>query len=208
MKWQKMNSETNGGIIKLPEPVFDGTLSVEKAIATRRSVRSYSNSSLTLAEVSQLLWAAQGLSSPRGLRTTPSAGALYPLEIYLVAGNVNGLSAGIYKYNCLNHGLEMTEKNDIRTELFEAGLRQGSIKNAPVVIIICAVYERITTKYGQRGIRYADMEAGHASQNVYLQSESLGLKTVAIGAFHDSKVKKIVNVSHTEHPLYLMPIGK
>ena len=203
-----MNSEANGGIIKLPEPVFDGTLSVEKAIATRRSVRSYSNSSLTLVEVSQLLWAAQGHSSPRGLRTTPSAGALYPLEVYLVAGNVDGLPTGIYKYNCLNHGLVMTEKSDIRAELFEAGLRQGPIKNAPVVIIICAVYERITTKYGDRGIRYVDMEAGHASQNVYLQSESLGLKTVAIGAFHDSKVKKIVNVSQTEQPLYLMPIGK
>ena len=204
----KMNSEVNGGSIKLPEPALDGILSVEKAIASRRSVRSYSNSPLTLAEVSQLLWSAQGLSGSRGLRTAPSAGALFPLEIYLMAGSVNGLASGIYKYNYLNHSLVMTEKSDIRAELFEAGLRQGSIKNAPVVMIICAVYERMTTKYGDRGIRYVDMEAGHVSQNVYLQSESLGLKTVAIGAFHDSKVKKIVNVSPSEHPLYLMPIGK
>jgi SagB-type dehydrogenase family enzyme len=203
-----MSRHATPEIIELPEPVFESTLSVEKALAARRSVRNYSNSSLTLAELSQLLWAAQGLSNPSGLRTTPSAGALYPLEIYLVIGKVNGLPSGIYKYNCLNHDLLRTAESDKRAELFDAGLRQDSIKNAPLVMIICAVYERITRKYGERGIRYTDMEAGHASQNIYLQAETLGLGTVAIGAFQDSKVSKIVNLVKTEHPLYLMPIGK
>ena len=203
-----MSEYTNQEIIKLPEPVLDGAISVEKALAARRSVRKYTFLPLTLIELSQILWAAQGLSGPSGLRTTPSAGALYPLEIYIAAGNVTGLTSGIYKYGCVGHVLLRTEESDKRAELFDAALRQNSIKSAPVILIICAVYERMTAKYSQRGIRYTDMEAGHASQNVYLQAESLGLKTLAIGAFHDSEVKKIINLVKTEQPLYLMPIGK
>jgi SagB-type dehydrogenase family enzyme len=203
-----MSGYANQEIIKLPEPVLDGAISVEKALAARRSVRHYAALPLMLTELSQLLWAAQGLPGPSGLRTAPSAGALYPLEIYIAAGNVTGLTSGIYKYNGRNHVLLKTGDGDIREKLFDAGLRQGSIKDAPVVLTICAVYERITTKYGERGIRYTDMEAGHAAQNIYLQAESLGLGTVAIGAFRDSKVSKIVNLATTEHPLYLIPIGK
>jgi SagB-type dehydrogenase family enzyme len=203
-----MNGYADQEIIKLPEPVLNGALSVEKAIAARRSVRYYAALPLTLAELSQILWAAQGLSGPSGLRTTPSAGALYPLEVYILAGNVTGLTSGMYKYGCAGHVLLRTGKKDKRAELYNAALRQGSIKSAPVILIICAVYERMTAKYGQRGIRYTDMEAGHASQNIYLQAESLGLVTLAIGAFHDSKVKKIVNMPKAEQPLYLMPIGK
>jgi len=188
--------------------MLDGAISVEKALAARRSVRNYAALPLTLSELSQVLWAAQGFSGPGGLRTTPSAGALYPLEIYIAAANVTGLASGIYKYSCGDHVLLRTEQDDKRVEIFDAALRQNSIKSAPVILIICAVYERMTAKYGQRGIRYTDMEAGHASQNVYLQAESLGLVTLAIGAFHDSKVKNIVNMIKTEQPLYLMPIGK
>ncbi|UCH23439.1 MAG: SagB/ThcOx family dehydrogenase [Deltaproteobacteria bacterium] len=203
-----MNSATNREIIKLPEPVFNGGISVEKALAARRSVRNFTNEPLTLSELSQLLWAAQGLSNSSGLRTAPSAGALYPLEIYLMAANVKDLPAGVYKYNCQKHVLVKTGEKAKSAELFDAGLRQGSIKSAPMVIIICAVYERVTTKYGERGIRYVDMEAGHAAQNVYLQAESLRLHTVAIGAFHDAKVKKILDLGETEFSLYLMPVGK
>lgn len=195
-------------IIKLPDPILDGTLSVEKALFLRRSVRNYAAKPLALAELSQLLWAAQGFSTRKGLRTTPSAGALYPLEIYIAAGNVNGLASGVYKFDCRRHVLTQTGASDIRAELFDAALRQGSIKNAPLVMVICAVYQRVISKYGDRGIRYADMEAGHAAQNVYLQAESLGLGTVAIGAFHDSRISKIVNLADNEHCLYLMPIGK
>ena len=203
-----MSGQANQEIIKLPQPVLDGAISVEKALATRRSVRNYTALPLTLSELSQILWAAQGLSGPGGLKTTPSAGALYPLEIYVAAANVTGLASGIYKYGCGDHVLLRTEEDDKRAELFDAALRQNSIKSAPVILIICAVYERMTVKYGHRGIRYTDMEAGHASQNVYLQAESMGLATLAIGAFHDSKVKKIVNMMRAEQPLYLMPIGK
>jgi SagB-type dehydrogenase family enzyme len=203
-----MNRHENQAIIKLPDPIIDGAISVEKALFLRRSVRNYAAKPLALAELSQLLWAAQGFSTPKGLRTTPSAGALYPLEIYVVAGNVNGLASGVYKFDCLRHVLVKTGASDIRAELFDAALRQGSIKNAPLVMVICAVYQRVIAKYGDRGIRYADMEAGHAAQNVYLQAESLGLGTVAIGAFHDSSVSRIVNLEDTEHCLYLMPIGK
>ncbi len=203
-----MSGYANQEIIKLPEPVLNGAISVEKALAARRSVRYYAALPLTLSELSQTLWAAQGFSGPSGLRTTPSAGALYPLEIYIAAGNVRGLASGVYKYGCVGHVLLRTEQDDKRADLFDAALRQNSIKSAPVILIICAVYERMTAKYGQRGIRYTDMEAGHASQNVYLQAESLGLVTLAIGAFHDSKVKKIVNTTKAEQPLYLMPIGK
>jgi len=203
-----MNESANQEIIKLTEPVLNGAISVEKALAARRSVRSYAALPLTLTELSQILWAAQGLSGPSGLRTTPSAGALYPLEIYILVGNVTGLPSGIYKYGCVGHVLLRTGENAKRAELFDAALRQNPIKSAPVILIICAVYERMTAKYGHRGIRYTDMEAGHASQSVYLQAESLGLVTLAIGAFHDSKVKKIVNMTEAERPLYLMPIGK
>ncbi|MGD2272893.1 MAG: SagB/ThcOx family dehydrogenase [Desulfobacterales bacterium] len=203
-----MNKHENQETIKLPDPIIDGAISVEKALFLRRSVRNYAAKPLALAELSQLLWAAQGLSTPQGLRTTPSAGALYPLEIYIMAAIVEGLSTGIYKYSCPDHVLVMTGNRDVRAELFDAALRQGAIKNAPVTMIICAVYERIIGKYGDRGRRYTHMEAGHASQNVYLQAQSLGLATVAIGAFHDARISKIINLNDTEYPLYLMPIGK
>jgi SagB-type dehydrogenase family enzyme len=203
-----MSGFANQEMVRLPEPVLDGAISVEKALAGRRSVRDYNALPLALTDLSQILWAAQGLSGPRSLRTTPSAGALYPLEIYIATGNVTGLKSGTYKYGCAGHILWRTAQEDKREELYHAALRQDSIKRAPVVLIMCAVYERMTVKYGQRGIRYTDMEAGHASQNVYLQAESLGLATLAIGAFDDSRVKKIVNLAEEEAPLYLMPIGK
>jgi SagB-type dehydrogenase family enzyme len=203
-----MNKHENRDFIKLPDLSLDGAVSVEKALLRRRSVRNYAATPLALAELSQLLWAAQGCSATRGFRTAPSAGALYPLEIYVVAATVEGLSTGIYKYRCTDHVLVKTGNRNVRAELFDAALRQGAIKNAPAIVIICAVYERIIPKYGDRGKRYTHMEAGHASQNVYLQAQSLGLATVAIGAFHDSQISKIVNLDDTEYPLYLMPIGK
>jgi SagB-type dehydrogenase family enzyme len=203
-----MNGHENREIIKLPNPLLDGAISVEKSLILRRSVRNYAAEPLALAELSQLLWAAQGGSTAKGLRTTPSAGALYPLEIYVVAARVEGLPTGIYKYSCPDHVLVKTGMRDVRAELFDAALRQGAIKNAPVIVIICAVYDRITPKYGDRARRYTHMEAGHASQNVYLQAQSLGLGTVAIGAFHDAQISKILNLDDTEYPLYLMPVGK
>jgi SagB-type dehydrogenase family enzyme len=198
----------NTDVVKLPAPKYDGKVSVEKALHTRRSIREYKDKPLKLAEVSQLLWAAQGITDPLGLRTAPSAGALYPIEVYFVAGNVSGISDGVYKYNPHKNKLVRVMQGDKRSELCSAALNQPCIKNSAAVIILAAVYERTTRKYGERGIRYAHMEIGHAAQNVYLQSVSLNLGTVVIGAFDDNKVKRTLRMSDEEQPLCIMPVGR
>jgi len=197
-----------GERIKLPEPSYTGNISVEEALSKRRSIRAYSGENLTVEEVSQLLWAAQGITSPGGGRTAPSAGALYPLELYLVAGDVEGIDKGVYRYRPEEHDLEKVKDGDIRAELAEAALGQECVKDAAIDIVFTAVYARTTWKYGERGIRYVHMEAGHAAQNVYLQAVSLDLGTVVIGAFIDSEVNKIVNAREQEEPLYIMPVGR
>lgn len=194
--------------IKLPEPVQGSNTSIEEALLKRRSIRSYKDSSLTLAEVSQLLWAAQGITSPRGLRTAPSAGAIYPLEVYVVAGDVDDLPDGVYRYNPYKHELVRVAEGDKRTELCNAALGQTSVRNAAAVIVFSAAYERTTIKYGDRGIQYVYMETGHAAQNVFLQTVPLNLGTVVIGAFYGDKVKKVLKMSDREQPLYIMPVGR
>jgi SagB-type dehydrogenase family enzyme len=201
-------STPSGGIIKLPEPGYDSDTSIEEAILERRSVRDYKDEPLTLAELSQLLWAAQGVTNPGGFRTAPSAGALYPLELYVASGNVEGLSPGIYRYEPNGHGLENIADGDVRDGLCSAALDQSAVKDAAAVIVFSAVFERTTGKYGERGIRYVHIETGHAAQNVYLQAASLGLGTVVIGAFDDEEVKKVMNMDESEEPLYIMPVGK
>ena len=160
-----------------------------------------------MAETAQLVWAAQGFNHPHGLRTAPSAGALYPLEIYLVVGKVSGLDPGVYKYRPKEHELLKIREGDQRAQLCSAGLSQSSIERAPLVMVIAAVYERVTGKYGQRGVRYAHIEVGHAAQNVSLQAVSLGLGSVPIGAFNDEDVKRILKCEQDERPLYIIPIG-
>lgn len=194
--------------VKMPQPQYDSRSSVESAMLKRRSVRSYTDEPLTLSIISQLLWAAQGITHPRGFRTAPSAGALYPLEIYIVAAKVANLAAGIYKYKPRSHELLKIVKGDKRAELYQVALRQRSIKDAPVIMVFCAVYERTTGKYRKRGIRYVLIEVGHSSQNVCLQAVSLDLGTVTIGAFKDKKVSKVIGCEENEHPLYIMPIGR
>jgi SagB-type dehydrogenase family enzyme len=148
------------------------------------------------------------MTDPKGLRTAPSAGALYPLELYVVAGNVDGLPAGVYKYRPDSHELLSIVKGDRRNDLCNAALVQSSIKRAALVLVLSGVYERTTAKYGDRGIRYVHMEAGHAAQNVYLQAVALQLGTVAIGAFRDEEVKKMLKMMAREMPLYVMPVGR
>jgi SagB-type dehydrogenase family enzyme len=195
--------------IKLPEPKYNSKVSIEKALLERRSVREYKDRSLTLAEISQLLWASQGITDlRRGFRTAPSAGALYPLEVYVVAGNVDSLPDGIYKYKPHGHELVKVVKGDKRAELCGAALGQPCVKNNAAVIVIAAVYERTTGKYGERGIRYVHMEVGHAAQNIYLQSVSLNLGTSVVGAFDDREVKRVMNMPDEEQPLCIMPVGK
>jgi len=197
-----------GEAIELPDPAFDSDMSVEKALLERRSLRAYSGQPLTLAETSQLLWAAQGITHPNGYRTAPSAGALYPLEVYLLAGDVQGLPIGIYKYRPQGHELVMVLEGDVRQALYEAGLQQQAIRDGAAVIVFAAVYERTAQKYGQRAERYVHMEVGAACQNVYLQAGTLGLGTVFIGAFYDEEVKTTLSMPGEEEPLGIMPIGR
>ena len=192
----------------LPKPRYTSDVSVEQALLERRSIRSFADEPLTVQEVSQLLWAAQGITNESGYRTSPSGGALYPLEVYIVVGNVEGLSDGIYRYKPQGHSLEMVHKGDKRAELSDATLGQTFVKEAPVDIVFSAVYERITKKYGERGIRYTYMEAGHAAQNMYLQAVTLNLGTVVVGAFRDDTVKKVMNLDENEQPLYILPVGR
>jgi len=208
IKTKNMQKIEVGERIKLPEPSYTSNVSVEEALSKRRSIRAYSGESLTVEEVSQLLWAAQGITSPGGGRTAPSAGALYPLELYLVVGDVEGIDKGVYRYRPEEHDLEKVKDGDIRAELAEAALGQEYVKDAAIDIVFAAVYARTTWKYGERGIRYVHIEAGHAAQNVYLQAVSLDLVTVVIGAFIDSEVKEIMNMQEQETPLYIMPVGR
>jgi SagB-type dehydrogenase family enzyme len=194
--------------IPLPKPRTEGPLSVERALLVRRSLRSYSRSTLTLEETAQLLWAAQGITAGGGYRTAPSAGALYPLEAYLCAGRVDRLPAGVYKYRPDRHDLLRLADGDARSELASAALGQSWVRDAPLTIALAAVFRRITGRYQQRGIRYAWMEAGHAAQNVLLQAVALGLGGVPVGAFDDRGVQRILRMSSEEEPLYLIPVGQ
>lgn len=194
--------------IKLPEPRLDSTTSVEKALRQRRSVRRYETGPVDLADLGQLLWAGQGISHARGFRTAPSAGALYPLELYLVVGNVHHFGRGVYRYLPQNHSLLQVSAADKRAALAAAALGQGAVLNGAAVIVLAAVYERVTSKYGARGERYVHMEAGHAAQNIYLEAAAMGIATVVIGAFRDMEVKLVLDMKDDEQPLYIMPVGR
>lgn len=195
-------------IIKLPAPGIDSNCSVEKALKQRRSVRSFSDSPLTLKEISQLLWAAQGIVNFEGFRTAPSAGALYPIEIYVVVSNIDELIIGIYKYKAHQHSLIMISDDDNRYNLASAAIGEAAIKNCPAIIAIAALFERTAIRYGDRGARYVHIEAGHVVQNIYLQAESLNLGTFVIGAFYDDEVKKYLRMEQDENPVCLMPVGR
>ena len=194
--------------IKLPKPELTGKQSVELLLQQRRSVRSYQKSPLNLAEVGQLLWSAQGVSDAQGLRTAPSAGALYPLKLFVVVGDVNELSPGIYQYNPEEHSLLKTANGDLRKLLQKAALNQSSIGDAAIIFVFTAIYQRTTWKYGDRGVRYVHMEVGHAGQNLFLQAEALHLGTVVIGAFNDDEVRKVLRLDSDMQPLSLMPVGR
>lgn len=195
-------------IIKLPTPKKHSQTSLEEAIALRRSVREFTGAPISLDHLSQILWAAQGITDTIAkFRSAPSAGALYPLEIYIVASNVFGLPKGIFKYRPNGHELVKIKEGDFLSELMKEALWQGWIAQSSVVLVYTAIYERTTWKYGERGRRYVYMEVGHSAQNVCLQVESLGLGTTTVGAFNDDGVKKIIGMEKNEIPLYLLPIG-
>ena len=194
--------------VELPEPRYDSDVSLEQSLLQRRSVRSYTGEPLTLQELSQLLWAAQGITDPSGFRTAPSAGALYPLEVYVVVADVQDLTPGIYKYEPHEHQLVRIIDGDKRVELADAALAQGCVTEGAVAIVFTAVYERTTRKYGDRGIRYVHIEAGHAAQNLCLQATAMDLGAVTIGAFYDEEVAELLNLPEDERPLYIIPVGR
>lgn len=194
--------------IKLPPPRLKSATSVEETLYKRRSVRDYKKEPLPLSVVGQLLWAAQGVTDPEGLRTAPSAGALYPLELYLVSGAVEELPAGVYHYLPDRHRLERVATGDKRKILAAAAGMQSAVHHGAAVMVVAADYSRTRVKYGERAPRYVHMEAGHAAQNVYLQAEALNTGTVVIGAFSDALVRQVLSLPKSEDPLYLMPLGK
>lgn len=196
-----------GEHIDLPEPRRDGDLPVERALAMRRSVREYTDAPLSLAALAQLAWAAQGTTDPAGYRTAPSAGALYPLELYVVAGEVLGLEAGVYRYRPEEHRLVRHAGGDVRGAVARAALLQAWIADAPAILVLVGVVERSAGKYGDRAPRYVHIEVGHAAQNVYLQAEALGLGTCIVGAFHDRQLKRVLALPEAETPFALLPLG-
>ncbi len=197
--------------IYLPSPSQKGRMPLEEAIARRRSIRDFTPQPITQAQLSQILWAAQGITNTSWKpRTVPSAGATYPLEIFIACGqnSIEGIGAGIYHYNVHNHSLALHQEGDVRLELARVALDQEFIYEAPIDIVICALYERTSRRYGARGERYVHIEVGHAGQNIYLQATALGLATVAIGAFHDEQVREVLLLDEQCKPLYIMPVGR
>lgn len=195
--------------IKLPLPQTKGQMSLEEAIAGRSSVREYSADALSMAQLSQLLWAAQGITHGGGFRAAPSAGATYPLELFVVAGRVEGLDAGIYRYDVSGHSLHLHMEGAQVQKLIEASsFKQDFIAQAPADIVICAVYERTTGFYGQRGVRYVHMDTGHAAENIALQAVALGLGTVMVGAFEDGELSAAMSLPEELAPLYIISVGK
>ena len=198
---QEVTASPRAEEIALPAPRLKGTMSLEEALAARRSVREFTEEKLTLEEISQLLWAAQGITAAWGGRTAPSAGALYPLEVYVATAD------GLYHYVPQGHKAIVESRADLRGELWRAGLSQDAIHQAPAVFVITAVYARTEKKYGGRAERYVKLEAGHAAQNLILQAVALGLGGVPIGAFYDEQVQSTLSLPSDHEPLYLVPIG-
>lgn len=193
--------------IRLPEQWLQTPSAYESLLRQRRSVRSYAPKPLMLEHCARLLWAGQGISHPSGLRTAPSAGALYPLELLLVAGAVEGLESGVYRYLPREHTLERHLSGDIRAQLAAAALAQTCIARAPVVLVIAAVYQRCARRYGNRAVRYVHLEAGHVAQNICLECTALSLGTVPVAAFEDEAINGVLGLVTELDPLYLLPVG-
>ena len=204
---------TTGGMerqMNLPKPRLKGEVSVEQAIKHRRTIRSYLSKPLTLEQLSQIFWAAQGITEDRGYkRAAPSGGALYPMDIYAVVGDngVQGLKAGIYHYDPHKHAALLVTEGDLREGVARASFSQMWMARAPLNLVVTSEYSRITSKYGSRGKRYAMIEAGHVGQNIFLQAESLGLRAGIVGAFHDNEVFRIMKINRSHEPLLILPVG-
>jgi SagB-type dehydrogenase family enzyme len=198
------------GRMILPTPDFKGSLSVQEAIKSRRTNRSFSSRRIEIIDLSQLLYAAQGITEDGGhKRAAPSGGALYPLDVYGVVGakGVEGLDAGVYRFVPPKHHIELVTGTDKRSDLAKASLHQMWVAEPPLSFVITAEYSRIESKYGERGRRYAMIEAGHVGQNIFLQAEALGLSAGIVGAFEDAHVIKVLGLPKKHEPLIIMPVG-
>lgn len=199
-----------GPFISLPAPTLKGKLSVEEALEARRTVRRFGSRALTLAQLSQLLWAADGVTDPsRGYRSAPSAGALYPLDLYVAVGErlVADLRPGVYHYLPDRHGLKLNREGDVRKELARASLYQSWMAEAPIMVVITGEYARCTRKYGERGVLYTHIEVGHVGQNLFLQAEALGLGAGIVGSFENRAVSQTLSIPEAHEPLLIMPVG-
>lgn len=199
-----------GRRMHLPDPILDGNISLERTIHQRRTIRSFESKALTLKQFSQLLWAAQGITEKGGFkRAAPSAGALYPMDIYGAIGRgcIEKLDPGVYLYESANHSISLIQEGDVRKDIAIASLGQMWMALPPLTLVITAEYSRIMVKYRQRGIRYAMIEAGHIGQNIFLQSQAMGLEAGIVGAFEDEKVIRVMAIKKTHEPLLIMPVG-
>jgi len=211
-KTEETKPKTVISVINLPQVELNTSVTVEQAIQTRRSVRHYTSQPLTMQDISQLMWAAQGITDQKTkFRTAPSAGHTFPLEVYILVGkgSVSGLSEGVYHYNPFNNTLEKILVGDVRSELSQAANEQPWVKEAPVDIIITGNYQKMINKYKDEKLstRFVDMEAGHAGQNIYLEAEAKNLATVALGSFKDDQVHQVLNLPDNENVLYIYPVG-
>jgi SagB-type dehydrogenase family enzyme len=196
--------------IVLPSPRTEGGMSLFETFARRRSLRSFSGTdSLSLEQISQLVWAAQGKTGTRGRRTAPSAGATYPLEVFCLIERVSGAEPGLYRYDPVDHILvpALVPVTGINAQnISEACYGQSWIANSAAVLIVVADYPRTTDHYGERGIRYVDMEAGHVGQNIYLMAAALNLATCAVGAFDEDTMADLLGL-RDQTPVYILPVG-
>lgn len=190
-----------GTIIKLEKPEPTGSMSLEEAIAARRSKRDFLSQPLSLEQIGRLAWAAQGAGPGGRYRNAPSAGATYPLELFLVTCD------GMFRYLQAEHALDKIFDSDLRAGLASAALGQGFIEAAPLTVVFAAEFERTTNRYGRRGVRYVYMEAGHAAQNVHLQAHAIGLGSVAVGAFDDNAVSEVMSLPENLGPVYMVTVG-
>ncbi|HUT76031.1 MAG TPA: SagB/ThcOx family dehydrogenase [Armatimonadota bacterium] len=199
---KRLAAATAGESIPLPPGATDGRVSLEQAVARRRSCRRFAPDPLTVEQLAQLLWAAQGVTAAPNLRAAPSAGACYPLEVYIACEH------GVFRYHPREHALAKTAAGDRRSRLAQAALGQAFVAAAPVTLVFAAVYDRTTRRYGERGQRYVHLDAGCAAENAHLQAEALDLGSVAVGAFNDDAVAEVLELPEGEHPLYLIPVGR
>jgi len=194
-------------VIPLPPPDLSGAVSVEEAIRSRRSIRSFRSDGLDLSVISQLLWAAQGITDDRGLRSAPSAGATHPIEVLVAVGTGEVLTAGIYRYQPEDHVLLRIGTGDRRERLARTALNQMWMADAPISLVLVADFSRTTARYGDRGRRYVHMEVGHVAQNLYLQAQALELGTTVVGAFREEEVAELLGLAAGEEPLAILPVG-